>query len=107
MSEINNVGPSPENPPSYRMEFQEGVKLFKDSLQEYSKSSETHQKVEFKKVMEKALKIMNQSAKAALSESVQTKEKKLEDDYHSFLNNDSDETRAKLEKDISDLESTS
>ena len=103
MSNIEGVGPSHENVPTYKQEFDKGVELFKDSLDQYQKADEPHKKAAFKKVMSDALKIMNHSAKAALGEGVQAKEKKLEGDYNSFLNHDCQATRQQLEKDLDDI----
>lgn len=105
MSEIESSDSSKPSP-SYKQEFEKGRQLFKNSLDEYEKSKEPHQKSEFKKVMEKSLNIMNQSAKSGLGENVQKKEEKLEMDYHTFLNHECQATRQQLENDLNDLEAS-
>lgn len=90
---------------TYRNEFARGVKLFEESLTEYQKTSddEAAKKAKFKDVMDKALKIMNESARGFLNESGKKEEAKLEKDYQSFLAQGNSENYNKLNSDIRHL----
>lgn len=90
---------------TYKNEFARGVKLFEESLTEYQKTSdnESAKKAKFKDVMDKALKIMNESARGFLSESGKKEETKLEKDYQSFLAQDNPENYKRLNSDIRNM----
>lgn len=95
---------SPEAKAQYKHELEEGVKLFRESLAEYEKSTYEPQKLKFKDVMDKALDVMNQAAKGCLNAKGQEREVVVEKDYQAFLNNDTLETRQQLSKDLDGLE---
>src|SRR5581483_3391078 len=96
---------SPELQATYRNEFARGIKLFEESLTAYENTppDEVIKKAKFKDVMDKALKIMNESARGFLSESGKSEESKLEKDYQAFLANDNKDSYNKLNKDIRHL----
>lgn len=95
----------PELQATYRNEFSRGVKLFEESLAAYETTppDEVAKKAKFKDVMDKALKIMNESARGFLSASGKSEESKLEKDYQSFLAQDNPENYKKLNEDIRHL----
>lgn len=105
---MGNIDPSHRGvPPTYKQEFETGLELFRNSLLQYSKATEPHQKDAFKQVMQKALAIMNQSAKASLGPSVQNMQHQLEVDFQNFLSHEDSESRQKLLSDIQDLKGIS
>ncbi len=87
---------------TYRNEFAKGVKLFEESLNAYETTSndEAAKKAKFKDVMDKALTIMNQSARGFLNQSGQMEEAKLEKDYQSFIASDNPAAQKQLHEDI-------
>lgn len=89
--------------PSYKQEFQEGVDLFDKSFQEYMKSQEPHQKAKFKDVMDKALDVMNKSAREALSNEQKKMNEVLHKDYENYIQHPDQEASSKIEKDVDDL----
>jgi hypothetical protein len=96
---------SPKDIQAYKQEFAEGAKLFQDSLQEYSKTDEFHKKEQLKKVMSEALHVMDEIANDVFKQKkLQSKEQKLAADYDNFTNNDTSQTIAQLNKDISDIQ---
>ncbi len=105
---IDNKHVSPDLKATYKNEFARGVKLFQDSLSEYEKADEVHKKAKFKDVMDKALNIMNQSARGFLTtESERQKGQEVKNqiltDYQSYLANDNGDTYKKLQSDINNL----
>lgn len=101
---------SPSNIPpalqaTYKNEFARGVKLFEESLAAYEATSndEAAKKAKFKDVMDKALRIMNESARGFMSSSGQEEEVKLESDYQSFIAQGTPANSEKLKSDIEHL----
>ncbi|HSW87115.1 MAG TPA: hypothetical protein VLG49_06420 [Rhabdochlamydiaceae bacterium] len=93
----------PDIKATYKQEFARSVDLFQKSLQEYEKTEEFHKKAKFKDVMDKALQIMNETAKACLSKKAQSEKTQLEKDYQNFIQHDNPETYDKLNEDIDHL----
>jgi hypothetical protein len=98
----------PETQKVYQREFKEGVKLFQKSLAEYEHSTNDAQKAAFKKVMDEALTIMNQSARGFLGPKGQNEvSEKLNTDYQAFLAQDTPTTYKKLNSDLDHLKGLS
>ena len=100
----------PEKIPSdvksaYRMEFQQGVKLFQNSLKEYESAGDFAKKKEMlKDVMDKALDVVNQSAKGFLSQNeAKIQRDRLVADYNDFIKNDNPDSFKKLNQDLERL----
>lgn len=95
----------PELQATYKNEFARGVKLFEESLNAYETTSDDQiaKKAKFKDVMDKALNIMNQSARGFLSPSGQKEETHLEKDYQSYIAEQTPDNAEKLKKDINHL----
>ena len=89
--------------PSYRQEFQQGVDLFDQSFQEYMKAKEPHKKAKFKDVMDKALDVMNKSARECLSQEQMKLNEELHKDYDDYLGHPDSSHTEKVEKDIDEL----
>jgi len=95
----------PETQAIYKNEFSRGVKLFEESLAAYTSTpaDQAEKKAKFKDVMDKALKIMNQSARGFLNERGQQEEATLEKDYHSYIHSDSIAAHQKVNEDLNHL----
>ena len=93
----------PELQRTYREEFQRGVKLFKDSLAEYEKTTDVNKKAKFKEVMDKSLDAMNKAARGFLKGQNKEFAAQLKTDYQNFLHNDTPATYQKLNQDIDQL----
>lgn len=104
---VDNVGGvSPENKAIYKDQFERGLNLFEKSLNQYQ-SAEGHKKEVFKDVMDKALNIMNETAKAGLGKTGADKEKNLEKDYNNYIASESPDALDKLNNDINNLKGIS
>lgn len=97
---------TPELKAIYKKEFLHGVDLFKRSLIEYEKTDDENKKIKFKDVMDKALQVMNETAKLCLGKKALQQEKLFEKDYQNFITNGSSESLEKLNQDINKLEQT-
>lgn len=104
MSSVEGSGSiTPHQKEIYKQEFVRGIHLFKQSLAEYQ-NSDGNKKVLFKEVMDKAMKVMNETARAALSKSAQEQEAQVEQDYQNFISNESPQTKKQLEDDLDRLQ---
>lgn len=104
MSGVEGSGSiTPEQKAIYQQEFKRGVNLFRQSLAEYQNSDGTKKQL-FKDVMDKAMQVMNETARAALSKAAQEQESKLEEDYQNYISNESPETKKQLQDDLDRLQ---
>lgn len=94
---------SPQLQETYRNEYARGVTLFKNSLTEHQKAEDGPKKDKFKDVMDKALNIMNESARGFLSTKGQADQKVLQQDYQTYLANHDANSYQKLNKDIDNI----
>ena len=95
---------TPKEIKTYKNDFAKSAELFKEALKEYDKTIEIHKKAQLQKTMSEALNIMNQIVKVALKKSGQIKEKKLEDDYSSFVAKETPQGMKRLSSDIDDVQ---
>ncbi len=91
---------SPQSKALYKQEFERAVGLFQQSLAAYENSQIPEQKDKYKDVMNRALQIIHETIKEALSKEGQKKGVQLDNDYQAFLNNDNPQTYQKLNKDL-------
>lgn len=102
MSEsIDQTGPIPITPRErkmYEQEYKHGAQLFQKALEQYAKSDSPFQKHEFEEVMEKAMKILNQTARELSSKSLVEQNNKIQNDYEGFIKNPKDQQGMKLLK---------
>ena len=104
MADIDGMGPiSPQDKAQYKIEFERGADLFRKSFAEYQ-NAEGPKKDLFKDVMDKALQVMNETAKYCLSKKKQDLEMKLENDYQNYMSSGSPESSAKVQQDIDRLQ---
>lgn len=103
MSEIDPI--SPENKAKYHSEFKRGAELFRKALEDYDKSKIPAQKEQFKKVMDEALTVMNQTAKVVCNDRKKRDlEEKVEKDYQNFIKDPSKSHYDLLHKDIESID---
>jgi Skp family chaperone for outer membrane proteins len=103
MSGIEGQPPrlSPELKATYTDEFKRGVDLFRRSLNEYQSTDAGPKKDKFKEVMDEALEVINDTAKAILSSHSQ-KTAQLQKDYQDLIAGSPNAYQA-LSKDIENL----
>jgi hypothetical protein len=101
MTEIGGDKPvSHQMRETYMKQCSRGVSLFQETLKEYQKSQIDAQKEEYKDVMEKALKIIKETAAQALSQEMQKEELQLEKDYKNYIANPSQDNLNTLTRDL-------
>ncbi len=100
---IEGGGIPPDLRATYKQDFARGFDLFQKSLTEYKNADEINKKAKFKDVMDKTLQVMNEVARAALSDKGQLQEKELEKDYQNLIANESEQNYNKLKEDINNL----
>jgi hypothetical protein len=89
---------------TYKAEFGRAVKLFEKSLKEYEATTDNEaKKAKFKDVMDKALVIMNESARGFMNEHDQKTEAKVGQDYQAFIAAEGSDHAAKLNQLQKDL----
>lgn len=86
----------------YKQEYTEGVNLFQQSLQDYQ-GAESHKKALLKDVMNRALQVMNETARACLNKQAVAQNDKVAKDYQGYISNESPTGYNKLKTDIDDL----
>lgn len=87
MSEIQGHGQNPITPREkkmYEKEYVHGAKLFQKALQQYSKSDNPYQKEEFKQVMDKAMEVLNETARELKAKPLVEQNEKISKDYTAF-----------------------
>lgn len=102
------VGPlSPKDRKAYEAEYKQGVDLFSRALDDYShsklKSMEMFQKAEFKKVMEKAMQVLQETASELQKKELLKHNETLAKDLAAFEENDSATNLSQLKKDLDSL----
>ncbi len=102
MTSIGGPGEhTPREIQMYEKEYKESAQLFQDSVQQYAKSDNPYQKKEFQEVMDKALTILNETARELNRKALLDQNAKIEKDYSQFNKSPDDENAiARLEKDL-------
>ena len=98
-------GVTPEQRKVYKQDCLKSAQLFKEALEKHHDSKEVPQKEAFEKVMNDALKVMNQTAKWGCRDHKleEKKEKDLNQDYQKYLEDDNDKNYQNLQKDIQEF----
>ncbi len=100
---MGNVGPlSPKERKEFEEEYRHGTDLFKRALNEYSESTNMFQKEEFKEVMEKAMQVLNETARELKNKELLNKNRQIEKDFSDYQQHQSLEHKNKL---VTDLDS--
>ena len=100
-------GPSPHDKKMYEQEYKHGADLFDKALDQYEKSDNSFQKAEFKDVMDKAMRVMNDSAQGLIRKDLEEQNQKIAKDYETFQKYPGDEdTSKRLHQDLDDAKQT-
>lgn len=87
----------------YKKEYQESVRIFSESLNEYHGTTEFQKKAMLKKAMSKSLQAMGDSAAGMLNKELQAQKNQLQNDYDSFTSHESEEGYERLQGDIQSM----
>lgn len=93
---------TPHEQKMYEQEYKHGARLFQKALHQYTQSDNPFQQDEFHQVMDKAMKVLNQTAAELHRKALLEQNAKIEQDYAAF--NDKPEDSSALEKLKQDLE---
>ena len=98
------VGPlNPHDKKMYEQEYKQGATLFKQALDQYTKSDNPYQQIEFKKVMDKAMQVLNQTAHGLMRQELKAQNERIAKDYSTFKKYPKDpDTLNKLKQDLED-----
>jgi Skp family chaperone for outer membrane proteins len=104
MSSIGGAGEPPHTRREIRMyeqEYKQSAELFQNAVHEYAKSDNPYQKKEFQGVMDKALSILNETARELNRKALLDQNAKIAKDYAMFNKTPEDEKAiTQLEKDL-------
>lgn len=102
MTEIHGQGPiGPREIKRYEQEYKHGADLFERSACEYAKSNNPFQQAEFKDVMDKAMEVLNETARGLKREELMKQNQQIEKDYERFQKDPTDElARQQLVRDL-------
>lgn len=103
ISSSEHPGPiTPRERKMYEQEYKHGAQLFQKALQQYVKSDNPFQQHEFQEVMDKAMRVLNETASELNRKALLTQNEKIEKDYIAF--NDKPEDSSAFKKLNDDLE---
>lgn len=96
---------TPEEIENYKSQYTQGVKIFKEGFKKYNQQSklEVHQREQFAKVMQDALKVMNEAASRYMQEGKLQQGEQLSKDYQAFIKDPSEENQESLAESIKKL----
>ncbi len=75
---------TPREKKMYEQEYKHGAQLFQKALQQYAKSDNRFQQAEFQEVMDKAMRILNETAAELNRKALLDQNAKIEKDYAAF-----------------------
>ncbi len=95
MSEEISVGGklppiTPRERKMYEQEYRHGAQLFQKALQSYVKSNNPYQQKEFQEVMDKAMRVLNETAKELSHKALADQNLKIQSDYQNFAQHSGD-----------------
>lgn len=103
MAEIHgkgNIEPTPREQKAYAKEYQEGVTLFQKALHQAQKADNPFKKEQFRSVMEKAMRVLNQTARALKSDYLQKQNEEIEKDYQAYKGHPGKSELSKLDVEL-------
>jgi hypothetical protein len=103
----NIQGSSPVDPQAiakYQEQYKHGVDLFQRALDEYQQAEEVHKKDAFRKVMDKALQALNDTARGMRRQDLLEKNSQIKEDFLVFQKAPSHEAKSQLESDLKNAE---
>lgn len=93
---------TPREKRMYEQEYRHGAQLFQKALQSYVKSNNPYQQKEFQEVMDKAMRVLDETAKELGRQVLSEQNLKIQKDYQNFSQHAGD--RAAFEKLNQDLD---
>ena len=101
MAEIHDTGPiTPREKKMYELEYKHGADLFQRALQQSGKSDNPYQKEQFGEVMDKAMRVLNETARELKRKDLMDQNKLIAQDYKAYQDNPSDSVSKKLSGDL-------
>ncbi len=91
---------SPRDKKMYEQEFKHAATLFQQALDSYAKSDNPYQKQEFKEVMDKAMRVLNETAQELTRKELLNQNVKIANDYATYQQDSSTSAQAKLQSDL-------
>jgi 23S rRNA pseudoU1915 N3-methylase RlmH len=89
-----SIGPvNPNDRKQYEAEYKQGADLFQRALADYAKSDNPFQKAEFIDVMDKSLKVLNETAQALSRKELQKQNEQIAKDFAVFQKESGDQDR--------------
>lgn len=85
---------------AYEREYKEGADLFQRALAEHAKTENIYKKEEFREVMDKALLVLNETAKELKEKDLALQNKIIAEDYKKYQENPSPATEKALNTDL-------
>lgn len=101
-NDVSGVSPlGPREKKMYEQEYKHSADLFKRALDQYAKSDNMYQQAEFKSVMDKAMKVLNETASELMRKELKKQNDQIAKDYATFQKFPQDpDTQAKLSQDL-------
>lgn len=102
MTEIEGSGDkiTPIEKKMYETEYKHGADLFQRALTEHAKSDNIYQQEEFKEVMEKAMRVLNETASELKKKDLLKQNQKIEQDYANYRDTGSLDAKDRLNNDL-------
>lgn len=108
--EVSSSGNAPITPRErkmYEQEYKHGAQLFQKALQQYVESDNPYQQEEFHQVMDKAMRVLNETAGELNRKSLLEQNQKIEKDYAAFNDKPTDPSAfQKLNHDLDQAKKT-
>jgi hypothetical protein len=90
----------PQERKMYEQEYKHSADLFQRALKEHSASDNIFQREEFKQVMDKAMMVLNETARELKRQELLKQNKQIEKDYGAYQNNQNEMIVQKLDEDL-------
>ena len=104
MTEIHGKGDTgpitPREKKMYEQEYKHGADLFQRALQQYDKAENPYQKEQFGEVMDKAMAVLNETAKELKRKDLMDQNQRIAQDYEDYKSNPTDQVTSKLSQDL-------
>lgn len=107
MSHIQGSSPvDPQSIAKYEEQYRHGVDLFQRALEEYTGAEEVHKKEAFRNVMDKALQVLNDTARGMKRQDLLEKNNRIKEDFLALQKSPQSATKSQLENDLKTAERT-
>lgn len=105
MSGVQGMGPvSPQDRIKYQEEYKHGVDLFQRAINGYAQADEPHKKEAFRDVMDRAMQVLNETAKGLKDQELLEKNSQIQQDLQTYQATQNAQAKAQLEADLHDAE---